>query len=183
VRSRARLRVVVAVASLAAVVTSLSMSARAAGPVPIISAEQMRKAVSDRKGRVVVLHLWASWCMPCMQELPVVARFATQMKRKGVEIVSVSLDDPTEATARVVARILEQKTAGALAGSIVKVGDPDQFVASVDPRWDGDIPALFAYDRGGRLRRAFTGEASMGALERFVRDLLPATAATESTKK
>lgn len=140
----------------------------------IISPDEMWKAVARHKGRVVLLHLWATWCLPCLAELPVIAGFAKDMKGKGVEIVSVSLDDPSEPAAWKVGRVLHERTGGALASPIVRVGDPDGFVSAVDPRWDGVIPALFAFDRAGQKRRAHIGEFSRGHLERMVADLVVA---------
>jgi thiol-disulfide isomerase/thioredoxin len=151
-----------------------------AKPVPIISEAHMRKAIGGHKGRVVVLHMWATWCIPCLDELPLLARFAREMKPKGVEVVSISLDDPVEAAAWKVGRVLHEKNAEGLASSIVKVEDADKFIASVDPRWDGDLPALFAFDRDGNLRRAFVGEPDRAMLDKFVADLLPPSGAGSS---
>ncbi len=146
-------------------------------PVPIISPEQMTKQIAAHKGRAVILQLWATWCVPCLEELPVVAAFARDMRAKGVEVVSISLDDPSVPAAWKVGRILHEKTGGKLQSSIVKIDDPDKFIGIIDPRWDGDIPALFAFDRTGNKRRAFVGEVKRADLEKLVADLIePAVA-------
>lgn len=43
-------------------------------------------------GRLLVLNFWATWCPPCIQELPSLDAFAQQMKAKGVVVVGVSVD-------------------------------------------------------------------------------------------
>jgi thiol-disulfide isomerase/thioredoxin len=141
-------------------------------PAPIIREAEMHKAITRHKGRVVLLHLWATWCLPCLDELSMVAKFAREAQPKGVELVSISLDDDSVPAAWKVGRILYQKTGGQLASRIVKVADRDAFVAGVDPRWDGQIPALFAYDQLGRLRKALVGPATREGIDSMVADLI-----------
>jgi thiol-disulfide isomerase/thioredoxin len=137
----------------------------------IITPEEMRAAIGRHKGSVVILHLWASWCVPCLAELPIMGQFALDMKGKGVELLSISLDDPTDKAAETVGRLINQRAFDALFNAIVKIEDPDAFVTSVDPEWEGAIPALFAYDRGGRLRQAWVGEATRAHLDKMVADV------------
>src|SRR5689334_17945572 len=49
--------------------------------------------LSDFRGKVVLLDVWASWCAPCKQELPMLDDMAERLRRKGIEIVAVSIDD------------------------------------------------------------------------------------------
>jgi thiol-disulfide isomerase/thioredoxin len=50
------------------------------------------------KGKPVFLNIWATWCGPCVQEMPSIARLAEEprLKGKGIEFVCVSIDDSTE---------------------------------------------------------------------------------------
>lgn len=50
-------------------------------------------ALSSLRGKVVLIDFWASWCRPCMQELPNVKAAYTKYKSKGFEIFGVSLDE------------------------------------------------------------------------------------------
>jgi thiol-disulfide isomerase/thioredoxin len=51
------------------------------------------------KGKTVFLNIWATWCGPCVQEMPSIARLADEprLKGKGIEFVCVSIDDSSEA--------------------------------------------------------------------------------------
>ncbi|HVZ86917.1 MAG TPA: TlpA disulfide reductase family protein [Polyangia bacterium] len=48
--------------------------------------------VASYKGRVLLLDVWASWCGPCKQELPVLDQMARRLKSQGIEILAVSVD-------------------------------------------------------------------------------------------
>jgi hypothetical protein len=67
---------------------------------------------------------------------------------------------------------LSERGSTAMSSTIVRMEDPDAFVASIDPRWEGTIPAFFAYDRGGKMRRSLTGALTRESFDRFVRDLV-----------
>jgi peroxiredoxin len=45
------------------------------------------------RGHIVVLNFWATWCAPCTQEMPLLARTAEQYRSRGVTVVGASLDD------------------------------------------------------------------------------------------
>lgn len=53
-------------------------------------------SVSDFKGKVLVLNFWASWCKPCVDEMPSLNRFAQEMKGQGVTVLGVSVDHDEE---------------------------------------------------------------------------------------
>lgn len=141
-------------------------------PATFLTPAEIHKTIGKQKGRVVVLHLWASWCLPCLDELPLMAKFAREMKSKGVEVVSISLDDPTPYAQEKVGRLISEKAGNGLLNVIARVEDPEAFMTGIDPRWEGNIPALFFYGRDSRLRRAYVGEATREDLDQYVADLL-----------
>jgi thiol-disulfide isomerase/thioredoxin len=140
---------------------------------PFITPAQLKATLASHKGRVVVLHLWATWCEPCLKELPLLAKLAREASSRGIDVLAVSLDDPTERGAVLVGRVLLAKTGNPQWSPILKVDRSEDFVADLDPGWEGEIPAFFAYDREGHLRRTLIGNISRGDFERLVRDLVP----------
>jgi thiol-disulfide isomerase/thioredoxin len=51
-------------------------------------------SIGDLKGKVVVVDFWATWCGPCVAEMPKMKQLYAEYKPKGVEFVGVSLDQP-----------------------------------------------------------------------------------------
>jgi len=144
-----------------------------ASSAPFITATQLKATLASHKGRVVVLHLWATWCGPCLTELPLLAKLAREASGRGIDFLAVSLDDPTERSAALVGRVLLAKTGNSQWSPILKADRPEALVAEIDPGWEGEIPAFFAYDREGHLRHTLVGNISRGDFERLVGDLLP----------
>lgn len=54
--------------------------------------------IADLKGKVVVLNIWATWCAPCVAEMPTLAKLQAAYAGKDVEVVTVSIDSETSAT-------------------------------------------------------------------------------------
>ena len=52
------------------------------------------KKLSDYKGKVVVLDLWATWCGPCRQEIPHLITLANEYRSQGVEVIGLTNEDP-----------------------------------------------------------------------------------------
>ena len=62
---------------------------------PEVRATDLRgtpRKLSDLKGQVVLLNIWATWCGPCQQEMPSMQRLYQQLKPEGLHIVAVSID-------------------------------------------------------------------------------------------
>ena len=53
--------------------------------------------LADLKGKVVVMNIWATWCAPCVTEMPTLAKLQAAYKGKPVEVVTVSIDSESSA--------------------------------------------------------------------------------------
>ena len=94
------------------------------------------------RGQVVVLNLWASWCAPCIEELP--SLLAMQQQLPNVKVVAVSLDQDDD----VYRRFLLKNNV-----HIATVRDPDGKVNAL--YGTAQIPETYIIDRQGILRRKF----------------------------
>jgi thiol-disulfide isomerase/thioredoxin len=141
----------------------------------VIDVPGLKELMRRARGRVVLLHFWASWCYPCLQELPLVDKFAHDMKPRGLELLSISLDDPARMGPRVAA--LLRKSAPHLTANIVQFADADELIGAIDPTWPGAIPALFAYDHRGQAHGSLIGAVTRAELDALVGGLLKTAAA------
>lgn len=98
--------------------------------------------LSKLRGKVVVLNLWASYCAPCIEELP--SLLALQRQMPGLVIVAVSIDQDPD----VYRRFLEKNHV-----NLVTVRDADQRVNAL--YGTAQIPETYIIDRQGVLRRKF----------------------------
>jgi len=96
------------------------------------------------KGKVVVLNLWATWCAPCVEELP--SLLALQQKMPGIDVVAVSTDQDDT----VYRKFLVKHNV-----DVLTVRDADQKVNQM--YGTVMIPETYIIDRNGLIRRKFIG--------------------------
>ena len=61
-------------------------------------------ALSEYRGQFVVLNFWATWCPPCLEEMPSLNRLAEKYQGKGIQVIGVSVDENQEAYDEFLAR-------------------------------------------------------------------------------
>ena len=69
-----------------------SDNAAPAPPIAFEDGERRRLTLADFRGQIVLLNFWATWCAPCIRELPSLDRLQAQLKSSGVTIIALSLD-------------------------------------------------------------------------------------------
>ena len=80
--------------------TSLGMTLKGAPDFSLVDEENNRVKLSDFKGRVTMVHFWATWCPPCIDELPKLINFSHKMKDSGLVTLFISLDSSWEVAQR-----------------------------------------------------------------------------------
>jgi len=144
----------------------------AAEQVRVITTAELRSEIQSHKGRPLILHFWATWCVPCLTELPFLARTAQDLRRKGVDFLPISLDSPTPKSAQHVGTLLAQRVQDPQWSPILRVADVDAFMNSIDPDWEGAIPIFFAFDSDTRLRRTHLGNINQSEVTALVAEVM-----------
>lgn len=81
---------------LGIVLFSASMVTYAGDPVKKIKLAELQALLESKRGNVVVLNLWATWCPPCRKEIPGFLNLYGKYKDKGLEILGVAFDENGE---------------------------------------------------------------------------------------
>jgi cytochrome c biogenesis protein CcmG/thiol:disulfide interchange protein DsbE len=111
-----------------------------APPATLVTLDGQKVSTPDLVGNVVILTFWATWCVPCRDELPLLSKYATEHASQGLRVLGFSLDLPEEiAGVRAVANTLSFPN-GLLANSSAP---------GYGRIWR--IPVNFTIDREGRL--------------------------------
>src|SRR3979411_1001229 len=71
----------------------LGFSGKAAAQLSLRDTQGNTQDVSRYRGKIVVLNFWATWCVPCQHEMPLLAEMQTKYDEKGVIVLGASVDD------------------------------------------------------------------------------------------
>ena len=118
-------------------------------------------AMADFKGRPLLVNFWATWCPPCIEELPLLSRFYTLVKDKNWQILGLAIDQPD-----LVQRFLGRAPVSfpvAMAGPVgveltKKLGNSA-----------GGLPFTVVFDRSGAIQHRKLGQLQAGDLNTWLR--------------
>jgi thiol-disulfide isomerase/thioredoxin len=139
-----------------------------------IDAEGLKKILQreGKNARPLLINFWATWCEPCREEFPDLVQIDKEYKARGLEFVTVSLDDPADIKTSV-PQFLRQMRAPAPA-YLLNVPDPEPSIKMVDHTWGGALPATFLYDAQGQIVYKHMGRVKPAelreALEKVISD-------------
>lgn len=108
---------------------------------------------SELRGKVVMLDFWATWCGPCISEMPTLLKLAGEYEPRGVVFLAASRDEPSVAKVQVGMFIDRRAPALARYAAFADDGTADAFAVSA-------IPTMVLIDRKGQLHASYLGAAS-----------------------
>jgi cytochrome c biogenesis protein CcmG/thiol:disulfide interchange protein DsbE len=111
-------------------------------------------SLQEFRGKVVVLNFWATWCPPCVDEMPSLVQMQQKMSGKGIEVVAISVDVDQSAY---------QNFLKSYKVDLLTVRDPDQKSNNLYGTFK--FPETYIIDRHGVLRRKFVGPVDWGQPE------------------
>lgn len=121
--------------------------------------------LSDLRGKVVLVNVWATWCVYCRKEMPAIDEFYRDYRDRGFEVIALSQDDD----AAQAAKYLKERG----------VGFPGAMMQAEHHAGLGKVtrlPTSFVIDGEGRVRHQVTGQVFYGRLKDLVVPLLSSPA-------
>ena len=107
--------------------------------------------LSDHRGEIVLINVWASWCPPCREETPALVAVANRYRARGVAVVGVSMDDGTASVRQFVRRFQVPYT--------VVMAPSDSSISAV-----AGLPTSFLLDPSGRVAAVYIGQVTESRL-------------------
>jgi thiol-disulfide isomerase/thioredoxin len=130
-----------------------SNGARAAEPSDVreIDLDGLKRILhrDPKDTRPLLVNFWATWCDGCREEFPDLVKIDNDYRAKGLNFVSVTLDDITDIKTAVPEFLKEMKAQMPVV--LLNVKDPEPAIHAVDEKWDGQLPATYLFDKEGKI--------------------------------
>ncbi|WP_055435247.1 TlpA disulfide reductase family protein [Lacinutrix algicola] len=110
---------------------------------------ELEPLLNIKDDKIYVINFWATWCAPCVKELPYFETLNETYKSKNVEVILVSLDFPKQYDTKLKPFMVKHK----LESKIVALDDVDSntWIPKVDKNWSGAIPRTIIYNKRKRI--------------------------------
>jgi thiol-disulfide isomerase/thioredoxin len=137
--------------------------------VPIIGLDNLESRLSAGKDTTFVVNFWATWCGPCVKELPYFEALELANKGKKFKVLLVSLDFANQLESKVSPFVRSKK----LVTEIVLMDEdkPNKWIPRVSEDWTGALPATLFANKEKKTRHFHEGSFKEGELELKLKEL------------
>jgi thiol-disulfide isomerase/thioredoxin len=132
-----------------------------------INIEAVRELVKNHTQKLRLINVWATWCIPCVEEFPGLVNLNRMYRDRGYEMVSISLDD-TVNEAR--ALVFLQKNQSSSPNYRYAGGDKYKFMEALDSSWQGALPYTLLIEPGGKKVYVKQGMNDFEQLKKLIFD-------------
>lgn len=127
------------------------------------------KFLNQNDNKIHVINFWATWCAPCVKELPYFEKLNTEYGKKNVEVLLVSLDFPHLYDSKLKPFIKIKN----IRSKVIALDDVDMntWIPKVDEAWSGSLPATIIYKNNERkfFEQSFTFEVLETEIKQFLK--------------
>jgi len=128
--------------------------------VKLLTLNELDKRIANGKDTTYVINFWATWCSPCVAELPNFEKLRLANIKKPVKVILVSLDFKSKLQKEVIPFVLRNQ----INAEVFLLNEPDQqqYTERIDKKWSGAIPAtLFVNQKSRQLYEKEFTEAEL----------------------
>jgi thiol-disulfide isomerase/thioredoxin len=105
-----------------------------------------KEILESKDGKTHVVNFWATWCKPCVKELPYFEEIINRFDKDEVKVTLVSLDFLKQIDTKLIPFIKKNNIKSKVV--LLNAGDPNAWIDKVDPEWSGAIPITLVFKDG-----------------------------------
>ena len=136
----------------------------------MVKFDRLHEYISTQDSKVRVINFWATWCKPCVEELPFFEAANSKYAGQGVEIVLVSFDFPRQLESKIKPFLTKHNVQSRV--MVLDETDFDVFIDQIDPAWSGAIPATLFVDGQNGKKELFEKQFKPGELEKVIQQYI-----------
>lgn len=137
--------------------------------VSVIHLNDLEDRLSLGKDTTYVVNFWATWCAPCVKELPYFERLQKERSTDLVKVLLISLDFTEHIESKVLPFIKRKALISEV--SVLDEQDDNDWIPRVSPEWSGAIPATLFVNKTKKTRHFHEGSFKEGDLNSLLTDL------------
>lgn len=116
--------------------------------IPVLDFEALEPLLHQKNDTTYIINFWATWCKPCVKELPAFEKINEKYADKKVKVILVSLDFPNQLETRLTPFIKKHDIQSKVV--FLSDGNANTWIPKVSEKWSGSIPATIIYNKNSR---------------------------------
>jgi len=138
---------------------------------PVTFEEAWQYWTHEHKDTLLVVNFWATWCKPCIAELPYFEQLQEKHKDQKVKVILISQDYRDQLESRVLPFVRKKKLLSEV--WLMDESNPNTWIDRVSPEWSGAIPATLFVSKNGELLGLYVQEFNFDSLESLLLSFKP----------
>lgn len=116
--------------------------------VKTVNYNELKPYLEKNDNKTYIVNFWATWCAPCVKELPYFEKIKQEYASENVEVLLVSLDFPKQVEKKLIPFINKKQ----LQSEVVLLNDINEnvWIKAIDSTWSGALPATLIYNKNAR---------------------------------
>lgn len=131
-----------------------------------IGTQDLERLLKSPDDKLHVVNFWATWCAPCVRELPYFEKLSKAYDPDRVSFTMISLDFPSEVDNQL--KPFLEKNRLSLEIALMQNLDYDTWISKVDKDWYGNLPATLVFNNHRKIRVFHPGEIDEAGLRKMI---------------
>jgi thiol-disulfide isomerase/thioredoxin len=139
--------------------------------VPVVKIGEVLSRINQTSDTVLVLNFWATWCVPCIEELPDFIKLEKDLANQPVKFVYLSLDFKKNLTGKLQPFLKKNE----ITSEVLLLDEPDynSWIDKISVDWQGAIPATVVIDRKNKSQTFHEGSLNYNELKTIIQKYIP----------
>ena len=129
---------------------SVAVSIVSGQKIEYIKVPELEKILNNFDNKLYVINFWATWCAPCVAELPAFEKVSLDYDKAKVRFIFISLDFPSQVEKQLIPFLKKNKIDFEV--SVMMETDSNLWIDKVDPSWQGNIPSTLILNNTKKIR-------------------------------
>lgn len=138
--------------------------------IDFVKMKEVFRSSFDAK-KPLLVNFWATWCPPCREEFPDLVKIDSEFRPRGLDFVTITLDDLAEIKRDVPIFLLEMNAT--MPAYLLKVADEGKVISAIAPDWRGALPLTLLFDADGKLVYSIAAPIKPAILKAEIEKVIP----------
>lgn len=138
--------------------------------IPILNLEELESRFEGETNEVYIVNFWATWCKPCVEEMPVFEEISSKYDEAQVKVILVSLDWTRNIDSLVIPFIKKHELTSEVV--VLDEPNPNKWINQISRKWSGAIPGTLIVSKKHGFREFYEGMVSFEQVDKIIKDLI-----------